>query len=610
MTALVAGLVHAEQTIRPTASSLTATLDGLDLDTSEIIPCQQTAGWVTDALVPTRRRLAMAQALVAATPGGGTFVQFDESVLSTRTPAEAVKDARTVALLMAEDKTAEVLRVVAAEGYDPYFARALAQYASWPEVERFIVDNYTDRYGDGGLARGVDPKQYEAMLTGLGQTFSLASRGTGDLDLGRRWRSDFLAYLTAGVNDRLPNGTYANTATVAGRSALLLLLAHGVWSTQFLQEAAARIRAVDDPAFWTEGAAGAAVTPTGVPYTDPAVALLTALTRNPEAATSLFTEGATTGMPIDGGQVPVNGFLHWALLDHDYAESGYGDGTAGAAVAVLALRAAVGGDKYSPVALDVRTVQTSAAQQQTAWERQPWYQKWGHTILGLIEMFPVVGSSAAIPDAAWYAVQGDLADAGLTAAGALPLVGGAAVAGHFLVTSGKALDAVKTLRLVDLSGKEIVDGLDSAELLKTATAIEPGVFRFDNAADFRAAMQAPHPNVTYEYAGIRYTTDTTASIETLAPEVAGKTVPEVMKGWTKRTADNGKGTVWQEPGATGNANSVRVMGPNVRYPDGYVRFYNEHGQPIGRDGKPGSNAATHIPRRVDGTYPIPKGWHQ
>lgn len=42
--------------------------------------------------------------------------------------------------------------------------------------------------------------------------------------------------------------------------------------------------------------------------------------------------------------------------------------------------------------------------------------------------------------------------------------------------------------------------------------------------------------------------------------------------------------------------------------DGYVRFYNEHGQPIGLDGLPGSRAATHIELSVDGSYPIPEGW--
>jgi hypothetical protein len=87
--------------------------------------------------------------------------------------------------------------------------------------------------------------------------------------------------------------------------------------------------------------------------------------------------------------------------------------------------------------------------------------------------------------------------------------------------------------------------------------------------------------------------------------------------WGGRVSDNGKGAVWQRQGATGNADSVRVMDPTDRYSDGYVRFYNEHGQPIGLDGKtniPGGSKQdgadhTHIPINADGTYPVPAGWN-
>lgn len=84
--------------------------------------------------------------------------------------------------------------------------------------------------------------------------------------------------------------------------------------------------------------------------------------------------------------------------------------------------------------------------------------------------------------------------------------------------------------------------------------------------------------------------------------------PGVPRDWVSRPAENGKGRVWQDPSAKGNENSMRIMDPTPRYPDGYVRFYNEYGQPLDLDGKPGPNSLTHIPRAPNGNYSIPKGW--
>lgn len=80
---------------------------------------------------------------------------------------------------------------------------------------------------------------------------------------------------------------------------------------------------------------------------------------------------------------------------------------------------------------------------------------------------------------------------------------------------------------------------------------------------------------------------------------------DVPAGWQARTADNGRGIVYQRPGATGNADMIRIMDPTDGYPNGYFRWYNDRGQPLDIYGKPGPPSATHIPEDFLGKI---SGW--
>ena len=86
---------------------------------------------------------------------------------------------------------------------------------------------------------------------------------------------------------------------------------------------------------------------------------------------------------------------------------------------------------------------------------------------------------------------------------------------------------------------------------------------------------------------------------TTAKIPGGKTVPS---GRTARVADNGKGVVFQRPGAQGNADMIRIMEPTAQYPNGYMRTYNSHGQPVDVMGKPGPQSTTHIPLDYAGSF--------
>jgi len=76
------------------------------------------------------------------------------------------------------------------------------------------------------------------------------------------------------------------------------------------------------------------------------------------------------------------------------------------------------------------------------------------------------------------------------------------------------------------------------------------------------------------------------------------TAVKIPAGYVAEPAANGNGIVYRPAGSSGDANTIRIMGPDAqgRYPNGYVRVYNSSGQPvIPSTGKPGTQAQTHTP---------------
>jgi hypothetical protein len=54
----------------------------------------------------------------------------------------------------------------------------------------------------------------------------------------------------------------------------------------------------------------------------------------------------------------------------------------------------------------------------------------------------------------------------------------------------------------------------------------------------------------------------------------------------------------------GNADMIRIMEPTAKYPNGYFRYCNEHGQPLDINRKPGPQSATHHPRTTGGSLGV------
>ena len=175
--------------------------------------------------------------------------------------------------------------------------------------------------------------------------------------------------------------------------------------------------------------------------------------------------------------------------------------------------------------------------------------------------------------------------------------GGAAIAGWRIASAAKKI--LTALRALKAAAKARA----VAKLTSAATkvrSLRTTLRKFKNARKLKNANKKKPP-----------------------PRKPGKKLPPrrrpaaAGKDWEGRASKNGRGEVWQKPGATGDAYSMRVMDPTSRYPDGYVRYYNKDGHAIGLDGKqnvPGGGTKaqnrdhTHIAMKPDGTYPIPNGW--
>ncbi|MGW0631039.1 golvesin C-terminal-like domain-containing protein [Streptomyces sp. NPDC002758] len=106
-----------------------------------------------------------------------------------------------------------------------------------------------------------------------------------------------------------------------------------------------------------------------------------------------------------------------------------------------------------------------------------WLSDLGHAALDVAGMVPVVGAVADVANGAWYAAEGDYLDAGISFAGAIPVIGDAALGARMAVKGAKYA----------AEGAEALQGLKNADhLVNDAKALEHAG---EDAADVDKAAQ-------------------------------------------------------------------------------------------------------------------------
>lgn len=337
---------------------------------------------------------------------------------------------------------------------------------------------------DEPLKPSVDPHKYELTLTDLAGTLALATHGTGDRSLDESWTTDFITATTnpsdlykvdGSIGDKIPlhktDAEKRRDQDAANRSNLLLLLARGYWSTEFLQSLTKKYYDFDrkegDDA-WPDADpddnVGFAPAPNGVYLTDGVLALTAALTANSAASEWAFTEFQPGTVEIDGSDHEIGEFTHFLLFEHRFPD-GSDDGSIGMTAALTALSSAIDSTSSSEAALeeassgasaedadpmrDSETLQALArdmvkgtgcspnpldfghcviAAAKLVWRR---VQRWGHLVLDILTFatsfapppFNLISLAPATVNATWYAIEDDYLMAGLSLAAVLPGLG-------------------------------------------------------------------------------------------------------------------------------------------------------------------------------------------
>jgi hypothetical protein len=396
---------------------------------------------------------------------------------------------------------------------DPYFASALAKRLSPEEIAGFVdgmssrrqtTAMYPSDPGDPSELEDFDA-EYSRWLDGLGTSLGIATMQRGaDLKLPDDYSQQWLDQMTD------PEQTRPGEA-----SRLALVVSHGTWSTDFTVDLTRGIYehelAVDLPGMWQSdsypsmsGNYIGAVAPGGQEAYDPHALLLQAVGRDQDAAIELFTRTEKVTVEVDGEEQTSDAFLKYLIAERRWPV----DDGEGAKLAIAAgMTPKLGGSVDSALVAQYASAMIQWKQAEIearADDGGNWFSDIGHLVLDGLGLIPVAGEAFDVVNGIWYYAEGNVVDGSLSMAAVIPFLGWGATGGKWTRKGAAALDAMK---LVGRDGQPLDELVDSFQLLAKADNIEPGVFKFDDLADFNRAANNPHPGVVYQYKDMTWATD-------------------------------------------------------------------------------------------------------
>ncbi len=504
-------------------------LSGVFLPTDSLSPVDAVVSSAQTDLVGLRRRLALARKIEASSPGIQNTVTIDESWISTKTPEQAAQDARRVAEALLEDYEdipEEILALLEEGANDPYFAQALATAMPPGELAGFLRerDMMKVNYNASGMSDSEEALAWAAaqrrLQTALGQAYAVATTNSGDLALPTDWHQEWVDTVATTDFDGRGNA-----------SRLTLLMRQGVWSSEIIYSTYTALESYDwngddqyntvtGPDYWLERVGssssyeGAMIPNEWGGYDrayDPFESLMYALGNNPDAAVDLFAmPGADVAtIEVGGEQHQINTYLYDMLFNREWHGDDF-DAMAAAIEAAVMPRA--GGSTDSQlVAADLQVVLDYAAEQERIREENdpPLWSKILHGVLDVLGFIPLVEYVADPLNAVFYLAEGDYANAGLSLAGMIPVIGYAAVGGRWvkvtryldeaqldeMIAAGRAMpvDAGDVGRLADAGDlPQMARFIDDLDLPADTISLSSGATR-----SWNSELNRPLPNQTY-----------------------------------------------------------------------------------------------------------------